>query len=152
MGSRHWDEDGSLRMVDVSGKATTVRRAVVEARLELLPCHVQAVSQNPKGDVFAAARLAGIQAAKHCWELIPLCHQVALKSVQVDLVLEGESILIRAESVAEDVTGVEMEAYCAAATAGLTLIDMLKGVDPHLTLTDIRLTRKTGGKSTYERK
>lgn len=139
-------------MVDVSEKAVTLRHAVVEGRLEILQAHRDALQNSPKGDIFATARIAGIQAAKRAWDLIPLCHPVAVKSVSIELSLSENSILIRAEAVAGDVTGVEMEAYCAASVAGLTLIDMLKGVDPHLTLTDIRLISKTGGKSNYERK
>lgn len=151
MSTNHWDEDGQLRMVDVSPKAKTTRRAIVSARLCIKPSHVEALRGNPKGDVFAAARLAGIQAAKKCADLIPLCHSISIQSVQVELQLEEGAIRIQAEVIASEVTGVEMEAYCAASVAGLTLIDMLKGCDPDLKLTNIQLESKKGGKSDFKR-
>ncbi len=151
MGSRHWDREGNVSMVDVSGKATTVRRAVVKGTVLVKDVHLEALKGNPKGDVFATARLAGIQAAKKCWDLIPMCHPILLRSVDVRLEVVDKAIQIEAEVIAEEVTGVEMEGYCAVAITGLTLIDMLKGVDPDLTLTDIQLVKKTGGKSDFNR-
>lgn len=149
--TNHWDENGQLRMVDVSDKEKSRRVAVASGCLLLQPAHLAALSGNPKGDVFAAARLAGIQAAKKCAELVPLCHTLSLQSIQVELQLEGLSIWIQSEVIGIDVTGVEMEAYCAVAIAGITLIDMLKGTDPDLVLTQIRLESKTGGKSNFKR-
>ncbi len=147
----HLDREGKMNMVDVSSKEKTVRKAIASAQLLLKACHLSALELNPKGDVLAASRLAGIQAAKKCWELIPLCHQVALKNVSIEFQLTSNSIIITAEAVAEDVTGVEMEGYCAVAVAGLTLIDMLKGVDPDLILTEIKLLKKLGGKTDFDR-
>lgn len=147
----HLDEIGRPRMVDVSGKAATFRRAVVRASLELKSVHLAALQANPKGNVFVTAELAGIQAAKRCAELIPLCHQIPLSKVLVEIEQEGAALTIRATAESTAATGVEMEAYVAAAVAGLTLIDMLKGADPDLVLTSLRLIEKTGGKAPFHR-
>ena len=117
--------------------------------MELQPAHVEALARLPKGDAITVAQVAGIQAAKRCWELIPLCHPIPLTHVEVQIVPEGSTLEIVATTTTTAPTGVEMEAYTAAVIAGITLIDMLKGVDPQLTLTDVRLLRKAGGKSDY---
>lgn len=147
----HFGESGAPRMVDVTGKLQTPRKAVAEGTLLILPEHAEALGRLPKGDALSVARIAGIQGAKRCSELIPLCHQIALTHVSVDLEVKQSAIRITAEATCEGKTGVEMEAYCAVAIAGLALIDMLKGVDPDLTLTEIRLLGKSGGKSEWKR-
>ena len=138
-------------MVDVSGKAASVRAALAEGWLLIKPEHQASLTSLPKGDALTVAQVAGIQAAKKCSELIPLCHQVALTSVDVQIEPRDGHIRITAEACAKDATGVEMEAYTAVVVAGITLIDMLKGIDPDLTLTDVRLLKKTGGKRDWTR-
>jgi cyclic pyranopterin phosphate synthase len=147
----HFDEEGLPKMVDISGKHATQRIAVAEAELLLTQEHGAALNSLPKGDPFTTAKLAGIQAAKRCADLIPLCHQVPLSQVDVRFEVGDNSIKIFALAKTDAATGVEMEAYSAVAVAGLTLIDMLKGVSPDLTLTNLRLLSKTGGKENFER-
>ncbi|MEP7765328.1 bifunctional molybdenum cofactor biosynthesis protein MoaC/MoaB [Sanguibacter sp. 25GB23B1] len=145
----HVDADGRARMVDVSGKAVTARRAVAEGRLRTTPDVVAKVRAEglPKADVLSTARIAGISAAKHTWELIPLCHQIPLSGVSVSFELEDSAIRIEASAKTTAPTGVEMEALTAVAVAGLTLHDMIKAVDPAAVLGDVRLLTKTGGTS-----
>lgn len=138
-------------MVDVSQKQKSVRVARAEGRLLIKPVHAQALSNLPKGDALTVAQIAGIQGAKKTSELIPLCHPISLTSVDVHITLEGDTILISATTKTNAETGVEMEAYGAVVVAGITLIDMLKGVDPDLQLTDVRLLEKTGGKRDWKR-
>lgn len=138
-------------MVDVGGKPASIRTATVEGTLILKRGHVDALAALPKGDALTVAQIAGIQAGKRCSELVPLCHPVPLTHLDVAVCLEGQTIAIRATAKTEAQTGVEMEAYTAVAIAGVTLIDMLKGVDPDLTLTDVRLVAKTGGKTPFHR-
>lgn len=138
-------------MVDVSGKRATVRIAICEGFLKLKPRHLEALDSLPKGDALTVAVVAGIQGGKHCADLIPLCHPLPLTFLDVRIERQQSSLRIEAEARTEAQTGVEMEAYTAVAIAGVTLIDMLKGVDPDLQLTDIRLLRKTGGKSDWKR-
>jgi cyclic pyranopterin phosphate synthase len=146
----HLDARGQARMVDVSKKEKTVRsavaRALVRMRAETLTTLLD--GKLPKGDVLAVARIAGIQAAKRTWELIPMCHQVALTSVRVELTPSGDdSIVIEATATAADRTGVEMEALTATTVAALTLYDMLKAIDRAIVIENIALVAKTGGKS-----
>lgn len=148
----HFNQDGSPQMVDISDKAPSARTAVAEGTLTITSVHAAALSSLPKGDAFTTAKLAGIQAAKRCSELIPLCHQIPLSHVEVSFQLEDNSIRIFAETKTQASTGVEMEAYIAVTVAGLTLIDMLKGVDPDLVLSDVRLLAKSGGKTDYYRR
>ncbi|MGE0789190.1 MAG: cyclic pyranopterin monophosphate synthase MoaC [Sandaracinaceae bacterium] len=146
----HLDPSGRAAMVDVSAKASTVRRAVASARVLMRPETLTLLRDGatPKGDVLAAARLAGIAAAKRTPELIPLCHHVALTHVGVELELVApDSVHVRAEARATDRTGVEMEALTAASVAALTLYDMLKAVDRAMVITDVRLEEKSGGAS-----
>jgi cyclic pyranopterin phosphate synthase len=150
-GMSHVDAEGTARMVDVSGKAPTLRRAVVEGYVRLKPAHLEALDNLPKGDALTVAQIAGIQGGKRCSELIPLCHPIALTKLDVGIAREGAALRIRAEARTDDKTGVEMEAYAAVVTAGITLIDMLKGVDPDLELTGVRLLEKTGGKADWVR-
>jgi cyclic pyranopterin monophosphate synthase len=150
-GMSHVNEDGSPRMVDVSGKAPTVRRAVVEGFVRIKPAHATALDGLPKGDAITVAQIAGIQGGKRCADLIPLCHPVPLTHLDVRITRTGCALRIEAEARTEDRTGVEMEAYTAVVIAGITLIDMLKGVDPDLEITGVRLLEKVGGKSDWNR-
>jgi cyclic pyranopterin monophosphate synthase len=147
----HVDDEGSPQMVDISGKSASLRVAVAEGALQLLPSHVAALGNLPKGDALTVAQISGIQGGKRCSELIPLCHQVPLTHLDVEITLEQSALRITATAKTEASTGVEMEAYTAVVVAGITLIDMLKGVDPDLQLTGIKLLRKTGGKSDWNR-
>lgn len=146
----HLDAQGRARMVDVSTKAATVRRARAGCRVRLGAEAAAALKEGAaaKGDVAAAARFAGIQAAKRTSELIPLCHPLQTGVVAVDLDFEDETTLaVTAEVGGVDRTGFEMEAMVAAATAALTVYDMLKAVEKGIAITDLRLLAKSGGKS-----
>jgi cyclic pyranopterin phosphate synthase len=137
-------------MVDVGGKQVTDRRARARATVRMSAETAAAVARGdaPKGDVVGTARLAGIQAAKRTAELIPLCHPLPLDVVDVRIEPEGEEALtVTATAQATARTGVEMEAFTAAAVAALTLVDMLKAAEKTLVITDLRLLEKTGGKS-----
>ena len=143
----HVDDRGAMRMVDVGDKPTTRRCAIARARVRLGAAARRALKSNAKGDVLAAARVAGIQAAKKTSELIPLCHPLALAHVAVDLMAKpwGVEVLATAETVAQ--TGVEMEAMTAAAVAALTLYDMLKAVERGIVIEQVVLVEKSGGRS-----
>lgn len=146
----HLDEHGAARMVEVGDKAVTRRSATALARVRMRPATLDLVvaGQMPKGDVFAVARIAGIQAAKKTADLIPLCHPLMLSSVAVELVAEApDAVLIRATCRLAGQTGVEMEALTAASVAALTLYDMCKAVDKGMVIETVRLLEKTGGKS-----
>lgn len=146
----HLDSQGRANMVDVSDKAQTVREAVAEARVRMLPTTLQMIvdGEHPKGDVFAVARIAGIQAAKKTSDLIPLCHPLMLTSVKVELQADGDNaVLIRARCKLTGQTGVEMEALTAASVAALTIYDMCKAVDRGMVIEQVRLLEKLGGKS-----
>ena len=147
----HLDEQGQAQMVDVSGKAQTVREAVAVGRVRMLPETLAAIAagNTPKGDVLGTARLAGIMAAKQTANLIPLCHPLPIHKVDVqitpDSTLPGYHIQAIVKIKAE--TGVEMEALTAVAIAALTLYDMAKGLEKSICIEDIHLLSKTGGKS-----
>jgi cyclic pyranopterin phosphate synthase len=145
----HVDESGAARMVDVSGKDVTAREAVASGRVLVSPEVVALLRGDgvPKGDALAVARLAGIMGAKQTSSLIPLCHPLALSSVSVDLEVSDTAVEVTATVRTTDRTGVEMEALTAVAVAGLTVIDMVKAVDKRASVTDVRLLRKSGGKS-----
>ena len=146
----HLDSQGRANMVAVSDKAQTVREAVAEARVRMQPSTLQMIvdGEHPKGDVFAVARIAGIQAAKKTSDLIPLCHPLMLTSVKVELQADGEdAVLIRARCKLTGQTGVEMEALTAASVAALTIYDMCKAVDRGMLIEQVRLLEKLGGKS-----
>jgi len=145
----HIDEQGRVAMVDTSAKEATVRRAVASARVLMSPGTVEAVRarRTPKGDPLETARVAGIMAAKRTSELIPLCHPLPLTHVDVRAELDDEGVRIEAEAATMAQTGVEMEALTAAAVAALTVYDMCKAVERGITITDVRLEEKTGGKS-----
>jgi cyclic pyranopterin phosphate synthase len=145
----HVDASGAARMVDVSGKDVTAREAVAAGRVLVSP-EVVALLRGagvPKGDTLAVARLAGIMGAKQTSSLIPLCHPLALSSVTVDLEVADDGVDVTATVRTTDRTGVEMEALTAVAVAGLTVVDMVKAVDKRASVTDVRVLRKSGGKS-----
>jgi cyclic pyranopterin phosphate synthase len=145
----HLDDKGAARMVDVADKASTVREALAECVVRMSPATLRAVRAGgtAKGDALQVARVAGIMGAKRTSELIPLCHPLALTSVAVDFefVTGGVRVLARARVTGQ--TGVEMEALTAASVAGLTLIDMTKGIEKGVYLEDVRLLEKSGGRS-----
>lgn len=138
-------------MVDVSAKADTVREARAEAYIRMAPETLQMIlsGQHHKGDVFATARISGIQAAKRTWELIPLCHPLLLSKVEVSLTALPETHQVRIESLCKlsGKTGVEMEALTAASVAALTIYDMCKAVQKDMVIETVRLLEKSGGKS-----
>jgi cyclic pyranopterin phosphate synthase len=150
-GLTHLTPTGDAHMVDVSQKSATARTASARAFVRLKPETLDAIrgQRTPKGDVLAVARIAGIQAAKRTPDLIPLCHSIALTGVEVSLRLSDEPCGIYVDTLARatDRTGVEMEALVAASTAALTLYDMLKSLDRGMTITDLELTTKSGGRS-----
>ena len=155
-GLTHFDPKGRLRMVDVSEKAITAREARAEAVLYVDLQTLLRIEDReiPKGNVYEAARLAGIMAAKRTWDLIPLCHSIQLTSVEIDFASYPEKSEIRISSRVRthDRTGVEMEALVAVSHAALTIYDMCKAVDRAMEIRSTRLTYKTGGRSgTYER-
>lgn len=146
----HLDSQGRANMVDVTAKAVTAREAVAQARVRMLPQTLEMIVQggHPKGDVFAVARIAGIQAAKKTSDLIPLCHPLMLTSVKVDLQPDGDdAVLIQARCKLAGQTGVEMEALTAATVAALTIYDMCKAVDRGMVIEAVQLLEKLGGKS-----
>lgn len=140
----HLDARGHARMVNVDSKIPVLRRAVAAGELRCAPDTLRLLrtGKTPKGDVLAAARIAGIQAAKQTSALIPLCHPLPLESIQVELAPGRDRIRIQAEVRVHARTGVEMEALTAVSVAALTLYDMLKGVDRGMSIRDIRLLRK----------
>jgi cyclic pyranopterin phosphate synthase len=149
----HFDETGHVRMVDVSEKQASTRRAVASCRVLLSSVTLEALRSgtNPKGDPLEIARIAGIMAAKKTSELIPLCHQIILSKVNVTAETQQFGIYIEAEAVTNAQTGVEMEALTAVSVAALTIYDMCKAVQKDIQITDIRLESKTGGKQDYAR-
>jgi len=147
----HLDERGRARMVEVGGKDETERFARAEAHVVMAPATLALIQAEaaPKGDVIAVARLAGIMAAKRTHELIPLCHQLNLTSVAVEIEPDGElpGLRIVTEARLRGRTGVEMEALVAASVAALTIYDMCKAVDRGIEVTSVRLLEKSGGRS-----
>jgi cyclic pyranopterin phosphate synthase len=149
----HFDESGKIRMVDVSAKQETSRRAVASAKVNLSAETLTAIRNqtNPKGDPLEIARIAGIMAAKKAPELIPLCHQINLSKVNVKAELTNAGVYLEAEASTTAQTGVEMEALTAVSVAALTIYDMCKAVQKDIEITEIRLESKTGGKQDYSR-
>jgi cyclic pyranopterin phosphate synthase len=139
----HVDESGELRMVDVGAKPVVRRRAVARGRLRTAPETVSRLGTLPKGDALAAARLAGIMAAKRTSDLIPLCHPLPLSHVAVELDLEEDGVAIVATAETSAQTGVEMEALTAVAVAALTLYDMAKAIDKTMAIESVELVEKT---------
>ena len=147
----HLDDAGRAHIVDVSEKAATAREATARACVRMQSTTLEAIvgGDAPKGDVLAVARIAGIQAAKKCSELIPLCHPLPLSSVKIDLVPDEDlpGVLIEATCKVTGQTGVEMESLTAASIAALTLYDMCKAMDRGMTIENTQLTHKSGGES-----
>jgi cyclic pyranopterin monophosphate synthase len=147
----HLDAGGNARMVDVSDKAATRREARAEAFVRMAPATLRLIESggHRKGDVLTVARIAGIQAAKRCAELIPLCHPLALSGIEVDIVPDAanERVHIRSVCRLTGTTGVEMEALTAASVAALTVYDMCKAVDRGMVIEGVRLLHKSGGRS-----
>jgi cyclic pyranopterin phosphate synthase len=145
----HLDERGAARMVDVADKASTAREALAECLVRMSPATLRAVREGStaKGDALQVARVAGIMAAKRTPDLIPLCHPLPLTSVAVDFEFVRGAVRVLARARVVGQTGVEMEALTAAAVAGLTLIDMTKGVERGVYLESVKLLEKSGGRS-----
>jgi len=145
----HVRADGSAHMVDVSGKDVTAREASAAGRVLLSPRAVAALRSGdvPKGDALAVARIAGIQGAKRTPELVPLAHPVAVHAVAVDLTVADDGVDLVATVRTADRTGIEMEALTAVCVGALALVDMVKAVDKHARITDVRVTAKSGGRS-----
>jgi cyclic pyranopterin phosphate synthase len=148
----HFDSEGRVAMVDVSGKAATVRTATAHSFVMMSRKVIEALPRNPKGDPLEIARIAGILAAKKTAELIPLCHSLPLSHVDVRCQIEETGIAIDATASTDAQTGVEMEALTAVSIAALTIYDMTKALDKAIEIREIYLVEKTGGKSgTYRR-
>lgn len=145
----HIDDKGAAHMVDVSGKAETVRQAVATGRIVMNSEALRAIAGGSaaKGDVLAVARIAGIMAAKKTSELIPLCHPLPINKISLDLEVDDEGLVATATVRTQGRTGVEMEAMTAVSVALLTVYDMAKSLDKAMIIKDIRLLEKSGGKS-----
>ena len=145
----HTNDKGEANMVDTSGKEVTTRIATASGKVTMKSEVLSAIAngQTPKGDVLATARIAGIMGAKKTSELIPLCHPIALNKVEIELKVEVDGVSIFATAKTTDRTGVEMEALTAVSITGLTLIDMIKALDPHASITNIQVESKSGGKT-----
>lgn len=147
----HFTACGDAHMVDVGGKTVTHRRAVAEGLIRMAPETLALVAHggHAKGDVLGIARIAGIMGAKRTADLVPLCHPLSLTRVELDLSIRAQDSAVRCQATVEThgQTGVEMEALCAVQIALLTIYDMCKAVDRGMTLTDIRLLAKSGGRS-----
>jgi cyclic pyranopterin phosphate synthase len=147
----HFDAQGQAHMVDVAAKAATHRIAVAAGRIEMMPDTLRLIESGTakKGDVLGIARIAGIQAAKKTSDLIPLCHPLALTRVALDFEVDAAASHVTCQATVETVgpTGVEMEALTAVQVALLTIYDMVKAVDRGMTITDVKLLEKSGGKS-----
>jgi cyclic pyranopterin phosphate synthase len=145
----HVDDAGAARMVDVSAKEVSARKAVASGKV-LVSAEVVAALRGggvPKGDALAVARIAGIQGAKRTPDLVPLCHPIAISGVTVDLRVDDDAVAITATVKTTDRTGVEVEALTAVTVAGLALVDMVKALDPAAVITDVRVESKDGGKT-----
>lgn len=145
----HINNKGEAHMVDVSDKSESVRIATASGKVNMSLDALKAISDgtNPKGDVLATARIAGIMGAKRTSELIPLCHPIPIQKLEIDLEVVSDGIFIKAMAKTTDRTGIEMESLTAVSIAGLTLIDMVKAVDPYATLVNVQVDTKSGGKS-----
>jgi cyclic pyranopterin phosphate synthase len=145
----HIDSSGNAHMVDVADREITTRTATAVGKVLLSQEVVSALRDGnvPKGDVLAAARIAGIMGTKRTSDLIPLCHPIAIHGVQVDLTVEDFGVAISATVKTADRTGVEMEALTAVSVAGLTVIDMVKSMDPMASITEVGMTEKDGGRN-----
>lgn len=150
MSLTHIDDNGAARMVDVGEKEVTRRSASAQAVVSMQPQTLSLILSGgmPKGDVFACARIAGIMAAKHTWELIPMCHPLPIESIEIEITpISDTDVRIVSTLRCTHKTGIEMEALTAASVAALTLYDMCKAVDRGMVIRDVMLLRKSGGKS-----
>lgn len=149
MSFTHLDESGHARMVDVTNKQPTVRSATARGFVRCAPEVVASLRDGtvPKGDVLAVARIAGIQGAKRCAELLPLAHIIGVHGASVDLAIEDGGVAIEATVRTADRTGVEMEALTAVSVAALAIVDMVKGLDKSSSIENVRITAKEGGRS-----
>lgn len=145
----HTDSAGAAHMVDVTGKSVSIREASAAGKVWMQPETARLIRQNvaAKGDVLAVARIAGIMAAKRTSDLIPLCHGLPLTGIEVSFDVQDDGVAVRASARLEGKTGVEMEALTAVSVAALTIYDMCKAVDRRMTICDIRMTYKSGGRS-----
>lgn len=147
----HFNEQGRAKMVDVTEKAVTHRKATAAGEVHMSPGTLEKIKAGTmkKGDVLAVAQVAGIQAAKHSWELIPMCHPLPLTGVDIAFALSDEPCMVEiaATVTCTGVTGVEMEALTAVSVAALTIYDMCKAIQKDMRITNIRLLEKSGGKS-----
>jgi len=145
----HINEQGEAHMVDVSNREVSTRTATASGKVLLSKAVLNQIADGttPKGDVLATARVAGIMGAKKTPELIPLCHPISISSVNVDVKVESDGIAISATVKIADRTGVEMEALTAVSITALTIIDMVKALDPSATITDVRVDEKDGGRN-----
>jgi cyclic pyranopterin monophosphate synthase len=145
----HINDDGNAHMVDVSDRAITQRSARASGKVVLSKSVLSLIAEGktPKGDVLAAARIAGIMGAKKTPELIPLCHPISISSVNVDLEIVEDGVKIYSTVTISDRTGVEMEALTAVSIAALTIIDMTKALDPGATITNVQVDEKDGGRN-----
>lgn len=149
MSFTHLDAAGNARMVDVTDKQPTIRSATARGFVRCAPEVIAALRDGsvPKGDVLAVARISGIQAAKRTPDLLPLAHVIGVHGATLDLAVEDEGVSIEATVRTADRTGVEMEALTAVTVAGLAVVDMVKALDKGTSIENVRITRKTGGKS-----
>jgi len=145
----HINEQGEAHMVDVSDREVSTRTATASGKVLLSKAVLNQIADGttPKGDVLATARVAGIMGAKKTPELIPLCHPISISSVNVDVKVESDGVAIKATVKIADRTGVEMEALTAVSITALTIIDMVKALDPSATITDVRVDEKDGGRN-----
>ena len=150
----HFDKSGNVKMVDVSKKSVTTRRAVASAKILMNAETLEAIrtQTNPKGNPLEIARIAGIMAAKQTSNLIPMCHQINLSKVNVSAKISDDGVYLEAEVMTNAQTGVEMEALTAVSVAALTIYDMCKAVQKDIVITEIRLESKSGGKTNFSRK
>lgn len=151
MSFSHLDQQGNANMVDITDKQPTSRTALAEGFVYMLPSTIDKVQQQDmaKGDVLSVARIAGIQGAKRCADLIPLCHPLALSKVSIEFEIQPEKNRIRIQSLCRVTgkTGVEMEALTAVSVTALTIFDMCKAIEPTMRISDIKVLEKQGGKS-----
>ena len=147
----HLDEDGNVKMVDVSNKLSTFRTAVASGSIKLSPHTITLLKDEhiPKGDVLTTAKIAGIQSAKKTAEFIPLCHPVNITYADISFEIMQDKILIQAIVKAKDTTGIEMEALTAVSTSALTIYDMCKSVDETIVISEIKLVNKEGGRTSH---
>lgn len=145
----HLDKNGKIKMVDISRKKTTSRVAIAEGKIFIKSATLKMITENeiPKGNVLTTAKIAGISAAKKTSNLIPLCHPLLISNIDVSFSLQKCAIVVRSKVMLEGKTGAEMEALTAASIALLTIYDMCKSVDKQMVIADIKLLRKSGGKS-----